>query len=81
VLGRPGRGQAQRLRYYRPSAQASAGRYRLRGNDRPVSVPAALAGSILGVTGLDNAAPLLPLERAGAAGLTGLHRPRTVRGA
>jgi len=45
VLGRPGREQAQRLRYYRPSAQASAGRYRLRGNDRPVSVPAALAGS------------------------------------
>ena len=46
-----------------------------------ITLFAALAGSILGVTGLDNAAPLLPLERAGAAGLTGLHRPRTVRGA
>jgi subtilase family serine protease len=57
-----------RLRYYRPSAQVSAGRYQLRSNDRPVSVPAALAASILGVTGLDNAAPLLPLERPGAAG-------------
>ena len=60
-----------RLRYYRPSAQVSAGRYRLRSNDRPVTVPAALAGGILGVTGLDNAAPLLPLERAGAAGRRG----------
>jgi len=61
-----------RLRYYRPSALAGAGRYRLRSNDRPVTVPAALAGGILGVTGLDNAAPLLPLERAGAAGKRGL---------
>ena len=61
-----------RLRYYRASAVANAGRYRLRSNDRPVTVPAALAGGILGVTGLDNAAPLLPLERAGTAGRPGL---------
>ena len=38
----------------------------LRANDRPVSVPAALTDSILGVTGLDNAAPVLPLERPGS---------------
>jgi subtilase family serine protease len=52
-----------RLRYYRASASASAGPYRLRANDSPVKVPAALAGDVLGVTGLDNAAPILPLAR------------------
>jgi hypothetical protein len=52
-----------RLRLYKSSAAINAGRYRLRANDRPVSVPSSLAGRILGVTGLDNAAPVLPLER------------------
>jgi subtilase family serine protease len=52
-----------RLRLYQSSATVNAGRYRLRANDRPVSVPSSLAGSILGVTGLDNAAPILPLDR------------------
>jgi hypothetical protein len=52
-----------RLRYYRPAGKVNAATYRLRANDRPLTVPAALAGDILGVTGLDNAAPLLPLER------------------
>jgi subtilase family serine protease len=51
-----------RLRLYKPSAGVNAGRYPLRANDRPVSVPSSLAGSILGVTGLDNAAPILPLD-------------------
>jgi subtilase family serine protease len=45
-----------RLDYYRPTASANGGQYRLRANDRPVSLPAAVAASVLGVTGLDNAA-------------------------
>jgi subtilase family serine protease len=53
------------LKLYRSSAQVNAGRYPLRANDRPVYVPASLAGSVLGVTGLDNAAPILPLMRQG----------------
>jgi subtilase family serine protease len=52
-----------RLRYYRAAGHVSAGPYRLRANDGPVTVPAALAGDVLGVTGLDNAAPILPLQR------------------
>jgi subtilase family serine protease len=46
-----------RMNYYRPSAGASAGKYPLRANDQAVSVPSSLAASVLGVTGLDNAAP------------------------
>jgi subtilase family serine protease len=52
---------------YRPSAAVNAGPYQLRANDRPLFVPAALAASVLGVTGLDNAAPLDPLIRARTA--------------
>jgi subtilase family serine protease len=55
-----------RLRLYKSSATVNAGRYPLRANDRPVSLPSSLAGSILGVTGLDNAAPILPLDRPSA---------------
>ncbi len=44
------------LKYYRPTATVNAGAYSLRANDRPVSLPSALAASVLGVTGLDNAA-------------------------
>ncbi len=47
---------------YRPSNGISGGRYTLRSNDRPVTVPAALASSVLGVTGLSNAAVQMPLE-------------------
>jgi subtilase family serine protease len=46
------------LDYYRPSASVNAGQYRLRANDRAVSLPAAIAASVLGVSGLDNAAPV-----------------------
>jgi subtilase family serine protease len=45
------------LEYFRPTAQANAGSYQLRANDRPVSLPSSVAASVLGVTGLDNAAP------------------------
>src|SRR5437868_4844923 len=54
-----------RMHYYRASGAVNAGRYRLRANDRPVSLPASLAGDVLGVTGLDNAAPTMTYARPG----------------
>jgi subtilase family serine protease len=57
------------LRRYHATAAVNAGRYQLRANATPVSVPAALSGKVLGVTGLDNAAPLLPLQRRSAAAI------------
>jgi subtilase family serine protease len=48
---------------YRSTAQVNADGYQLYGNDRSVSIPSSLAGVTLGVTGLDNAAPFLPLLR------------------
>jgi len=51
------------LRLYRSTATVNAGTYQLRANAKPVSLPAALAGDVLGVTGLDNAAPSQPLAR------------------
>ncbi|HEX4290595.1 MAG TPA: protease pro-enzyme activation domain-containing protein [Trebonia sp.] len=47
-----------RLLYYRPTAGINAGGYQLRANDRAVSLPKAVAASVLGVTGLENAAPV-----------------------
>jgi subtilase family serine protease len=60
------------MKLYRTSAGLNAGRYQLRANDRAITVPASLAGRVLGVTGLDNAAPELPLQRqrGGSAGQT-----------
>ena len=55
-----------RLALYRPSAAVNAGRYRLRANNRAVWLPAPVAARVLGVTGLDNASPVLPLIRAHA---------------
>jgi subtilase family serine protease len=57
------------LEQYQRSSQAGAGSYALRANDRALSVPASLAGSMVGVTGLDNAAPIIPI--AGAASTAG----------
>jgi subtilase family serine protease len=54
------------LKYYRPTAQINAGPYQLRANDRPVSLPSTLAPSVLGITGLDNAAPKPTYVRPGA---------------
>ncbi|HEY2641597.1 MAG TPA: protease pro-enzyme activation domain-containing protein [Streptosporangiaceae bacterium] len=51
-----------RMTNYRRSNGVNAGLYTLRSNDRPVAIPAALGSSVLGVTGLDNAAVQLPLE-------------------
>jgi subtilase family serine protease len=50
------------LENYRSTAQASASPYVLRANSRPVTIPASLSTSVLGVTGLDNARPVLPME-------------------
>jgi subtilase family serine protease len=51
------------LENYRPSAGVNAGPYQLHANDRPVAIPRSLAQYIIGLTGLDNAAPNLPLIR------------------
>ncbi|HEY6492411.1 MAG TPA: S53 family peptidase [Trebonia sp.] len=52
-----------RLQYYRPAAGVTAGGYRLRANGRPVSLPASIAGSVISVTGLDNAAPTMTFSK------------------
>jgi subtilase family serine protease len=51
------------LKLYQSSASVNAGSHALRANDSALRLPAALAGSVLGLTGLDNAAPILPLDR------------------
>ena len=48
---------------YKTSASANAGPYQLHANDRPVAIPLSLAQYVLGLTGLDNAAPSLSLMR------------------
>jgi subtilase family serine protease len=50
-----------RLALYKSSAAENAGQYPLRANDRPVSLPSSIAGSVLALSGLDNANPILPL--------------------
>jgi subtilase family serine protease len=52
-----------RLTLYKPSAAVNAGRYRLRANNRAIWLPAPVAARVLGVSGLDNADPVLPLIR------------------
>jgi subtilase family serine protease len=51
---------------YRSSASANAGPYQLYANNRPVSIPRSLSRYVIGLTGLDNAAPRLPLMLAPA---------------
>ncbi len=48
---------------FQSSRAVNAGRYTLRSNDRAVSLPKSLAPSVIGVTGLDNAAPTSTLDR------------------
>jgi subtilase family serine protease len=52
------------LENYRSSASVNAGKYQLRANNRAVAIPTSLSRYVIGVTGLDNAAPRLPLMRA-----------------
>ncbi len=58
-----------RLELYKASAAVNAGRYRLRANNRAVRLPASVAARVLGVSGLDNASPVVPLirEQSGSA--------------
>jgi subtilase family serine protease len=63
------------LENYRSSASVNAGPYQLRANNQAVAIPQSLSRYVLGVTGLDNAAPRLPLMlppgyRSGTAGPT-----------
>jgi subtilase family serine protease len=51
---------------YHSSASVNAGPYQLRANNGPVAIPASVSRYVLGVTGLDNAAPKLPLMTAPA---------------
>jgi subtilase family serine protease len=50
------------LKLYQASAGVNAGPYRLRSNNKALTIPSSLASSVLGVTGLDNAAPKIPRE-------------------
>jgi subtilase family serine protease len=59
------------LENYQPSASVNAGPYQLRANNRPVAIPSSLAQYVIGVTGLDNAAPRLPLMLPHGAGTAG----------
>jgi subtilase family serine protease len=56
-----------RLKLYKSSAAVNAGAYALRSNDRPISLPTTLARMVLGVTGLDNAAPADPPHSPGTS--------------
>jgi subtilase family serine protease len=58
------------LKTYPSSAGRAMGSV-LHANSSSVSVPKQLAGSVLGVTGLSNAAPLLPLLRPSATTISG----------
>jgi subtilase family serine protease len=54
------------LKLYASSAATNAGPYELRANSTPITIPRSLAGSVLGLTGLDNSAPIVPLIRPNA---------------
>ncbi len=61
------------MKLHQATRQVNAGPYPLFANDRPLTLPASLAPDVLGVTGLDNAAPVLPhtkfvTSRAAATG-------------
>lgn len=51
------------LKYYHSSASATAGQARLYANASTLTLPASLANTVAGVTGLDNALPILPMIR------------------
>ena len=48
---------------YKSTAQLNAGAYPLRANSEPLSLPSSLSSSVVGITGIDNAAPTLPMDR------------------
>jgi subtilase family serine protease len=54
------------LKLYAKSGSLNAGPYQVRANSTPIQVPSALKTTVLGVTGLDNIAPIVPLIRPDA---------------
>jgi subtilase family serine protease len=56
---------------YKSTAQLNAGAYPLRANSEALSIPGSLSSSVVGITGIDNAAPTLPLDRLGSKTSTG----------
>jgi subtilase family serine protease len=50
------------IKLYRSTAKVNAGPYTLRANSTAVHIPSSLASSVIGITGLDNAKPILPLD-------------------
>jgi subtilase family serine protease len=52
-----------RIQTYRSSASANNGTYPLHANNRAVSLPSSLAGGVLAVTGLENAAPIWSMTK------------------
>jgi hypothetical protein len=67
------------MNFYRATNRVNAGPYPLRANDRPVTLPASIAGSVLGVTGLDNDTARQPPPRLGAPAATGSRAPHRGR--
>ncbi|HEY3907070.1 MAG TPA: protease pro-enzyme activation domain-containing protein [Streptosporangiaceae bacterium] len=49
------------LENYRSTARVNAGHYQLRANNKAVAIPKTLSPYVIGVTGLDNAAPKNPI--------------------
>jgi subtilase family serine protease len=61
------------LETYAATASVNADGYPLHANNRAISLPVSLAGDVLAVTGLDNAAPILPLVKAPVGRPNGAH--------
>ena len=53
-----------RLQNYRSSAGVNAGPFQLHASNRAVAIPKSLSRYVIGLTGLDNAAPRQPMMRA-----------------
>jgi subtilase family serine protease len=64
-----------RIRTYAASASVNADGTALHANDRAVSLPVSLAGDVLAVTGLDNAAPITPMAVATTTSANGAAAP------
>jgi subtilase family serine protease len=51
------------MNFYQAHGTVNAGKDRLRSNATPLRVPSSLGADVLGVTGLDNTAPILPFVK------------------
>lgn len=56
------------MKFYQAHGTVKAGNGQLRSNATSLQVPSSLSADILGVTGLDNTAPILPFIKRGVAG-------------